>query len=80
MLLDQNYAIRQCTLDGFGFSYGIVAGWVPVNLVPLMQIPEKCTKFSNFILEKISGRKKKKKVTETWLCNKSFLQSWSESR
>lgn len=61
MLLDQNYAIRQCTLDRFGFSYGIVAGWVPVNLVPLMQIPEKCTKFSNFILEKISGRKKKKK-------------------
>lgn len=58
MLLDQNYAIRQCT---FGFSNGIVAGWVLVNLVPPMQIPEKCTKFSNFTLKKISGRKKKKK-------------------
>lgn len=61
MLPDQKCGIIQCTVDGFGISYGITADLVLVNLVPLIQILEKCTKLSNFTLKKIQGGGKKKK-------------------
>lgn len=55
IFLDQKWAIVQCTVEGFGVSYDIMADLILVNLVSLIQIPEKCTKFSDFTLKKFQG-------------------------